>query len=260
MGSLEGSTELPLDITSLHSLYASGSLTPTTLINHLYDRIESYPDKAVWIHLIPRSEALAAASTLTTKYVNPATTPLPPLYGIPFSVKDSLDIASIPTTLACPSFAYTPTQTAPAVLKALAAGALLIGKTNLDQFATGLVGHRSPYGTPRCVLDSEYISGGSSSGSAVSIAGGLVSFAIATDTAGSTRVPAALNGLVGVKPTLGTVSTVGLVPACKTADCVTVLARRVGDARAALRVIRGFDEGDVFARRGGLPTNPAFGD
>jgi allophanate hydrolase len=258
MGSLEGSLEPTLDITTLHDLYTTKKVTPTDLINHIYDRIESYPDKAVWIHLIPRDEALSAATTLTKQYAH-TTSPLPPLYGIPFSVKDSIDIANIPTTLACPSFAYTPTETAPVVSKVLAAGAILIGKANLDQFATGLVGHRSAYGTPRCVFDSEYISGGSSSGSAVGVAAGLVSFAIATDTAGSTRVPAALNGLVGLKPTLGTVSTVGLVPACKTADCITVLAGSVQDARVAWRAMRGFDEGDVFARRE-VPVLPAFGD
>ncbi|KAL3489518.1 amidase signature domain-containing protein [Aspergillus germanicus] len=259
MGSLEGSLEPILNIGTLYELYSAKTLTPYDLINHLYDRIESYPDKAVWIHLIPREEALLAATALTKQYANTTDKPLPPLYGIPFSVKDSIDIANIPTTLACPSFAYTPTTTAPVVSKVLAAGAILVGKANLDQFATGLVGHRSAYGTPRCVFDSEYISGGSSSGSAVSVAASLVSFAIATDTAGSTRVPAALNGLVGLKPTLGTLSTVGLVPACKTADCITVLAGSVADARVAWGVMRGFDEEDVFARRV-VPVPTAFGD
>ncbi|KAJ0424962.1 amidase signature domain-containing protein [Aspergillus carlsbadensis] len=261
MGSLEGSLEPTLNITTLQELYTTKKLTPPDLINQIYDRIESYPDKAVWIHLIPREEALLAATALAKQYAHANTLekPLPPLYGIPFSVKDSIDIANLPTTLACPSFAYTATTTAPVVEKVLSAGGILIGKANLDQFATGLVGHRSAYGTPRCVFDSEYISGGSSSGSAVSVAGGLVSFAIATDTAGSTRVPAALNGLVGLKPTLGTLSTVGLVPACKTADCITVLAGSVEDASAAWRVMRGFDEADVFARRE-VPTPTAFGD
>ncbi|KAL4899353.1 amidase signature domain-containing protein [Aspergillus multicolor] len=264
MGSSAASMELPLPlrITTLHDLYASKKLTPTHLINQIYDRIESYPDKAVWIHLVPREEALAAATALTERYTNTnPTTPLPPLYGIPFSVKDSIDVAGQPTTLACPSFAYTPTATAPVVQRALDAGGILLGKTNLDQFATGLVGHRSAYGTPRCIFDGEYISGGSSSGSAVSVGAGFVAFAIATDTAGSTRVPAALNGLVGVKPTLGTLSTVGLIPACRTADCVTVLANCVGDARVAWGVMRGFDAGDVFARRDGeIPVRRPFGD
>ncbi|KAL5343553.1 amidase signature domain-containing protein [Aspergillus crustosus] len=258
MGSIEGSTELTLSITTLNDLYSSKQLTPTILINQIYDRIEYYHDKAVWIHLVPREEALAAAGAIMKQYTN-TTTPLPPLYGIPFSVKDSIDVTGIPTTLACPSFAYTPTTTAPVVQKVLDAGGILIGKANLDQFATGLVGHRSPYGTPRCVFDPEYISGGSSSGSAVGVGAGLVSFAIATDTAGSTRVPAALNGLVGLKPTLGTLSTVGLVPACKTADCITVLARSVGDARVAWDVMRGFDEADVLARRE-VPNRPKFGE
>ncbi|KAL2829321.1 amidase signature domain-containing protein [Aspergillus pseudoustus] len=266
MGSIEGSIEPTLDIATLHELYKTRKLTPTSLINQIYNRIDCYPDKAVWIHLIPREEALSAATSVAEQYAATTTTTtntnsLPPLYGIPFSVKDSIDVAGLPTTLACPSFAYTPTTTAPVVQKVLDAGGILIGKANLDQFATGLVGHRSAYGTPRCVFDPSYISGGSSSGSAVSVGAGLVSFSIATDTAGSTRVPAALNGLVGLKPTLGTLSTVGLVPACRTADCITVLAKSVADARIAWGVMRGFDEGDVFARREVPKPAPAgFGE
>lgn len=249
-----GVTEVEsLDAAYLHSQYASGSLTPTQVVTQIYDKIKAYPDKAVWIHLLPLQTVLYSISSLPTTY-SPATHPL---YGIPFSVKDSIDIADLPTTLACPSYSYIPTVTAPVVQKCLDAGAILIGKTNLDQFATGLVGHRSPYGTPRCVYDAEYISGGSSSGSAVSVAAELVTLSIGTDTAGSTRVPASLNGLVGLKPSLGTLSTVGLVPAVKTADCVTVLARSMDDARRAWDVMRGYDEDDVFARQT-LPDRGAW--
>jgi allophanate hydrolase len=256
MGSLEATTERhDLSIASLRELYHTEKATPIDVVNQIYDHIESYPDKAVWIHLVPRLTALEAATSLMTKYAEQK--PLPALYGIPFSVKDSIDVSGISTTVACPSYAYKPDQTAPAVQKILDAGGILVGKTNLDQFATGLVGHRSPYGTPRCVYDSDYISGGSSSGSAVSVGSKQVSFSVATDTAGSTRVPASLNGLVGLKPTLGTISTVGLVPACKTADCITIIARSVDDAREAWKIMKGYDEEDVYARTF-LPTLPGF--
>lgn len=239
------STELSsIDISSLQNGYSEGTFSPAQIVSQLYTKISSYSDKAVWIHLIPALEAVAYAESLPSKFPDSK----PPLYGIPFSVKDSIDIADLPTTLACPSFSYIAERTAPVVQKCLDAGGILIGKTNLDQFATGLVGHRSAYGTPRCVFDAEYISGGSSSGSAVSVGAGLVSFSIGTDTAGSTRVPAALNGLVGLKPSLYSLSTVGLVPACKTADCITVLAKNMKDAEAAWGVMKGYDPQDVYAR------------
>ncbi|RKU40473.1 hypothetical protein DL546_000594 [Coniochaeta pulveracea] len=211
----------------LQSLYACNSITPSDVVRLVYRRIEEHWDKAAWITLVSEAEAMAAARRLVERY--PDAESRPPLYGVPFSVKDSIDIAGLPTTLACPSYAYTAAQTAPVVQRILAAGGILIGKTNLDQFATGLNGTRSPYGAPRCVYDADYVSGGSSSGSVVSVAAGLVCFTVATDTAGSTRVPAALNGVVGLKPTLGTISTVGLVP-------------------ASLDVMRGYDEDDVYAR------------
>ncbi|KAI9150785.1 Allophanate hydrolase [Paramyrothecium foliicola] len=233
-------------IENLERLYAGNSVTPRDVVRSVYRRIAAYEDKAVWITLVPEAKALAAAEELEQNY--PETNSRPPLYGIPFSVKDSIDIAGLPTTLACPTFAYTATQTAPVVQRILSAGGILIGKTNLDQFATGLNGTRSPYGSPRCVHDADYVSGGSSSGSVVSVAADLVSFAVATDTAGSTRVPAALNGVVGLKPTLGTISTVGLVPACKTADCITIIAKTVQTTRAALKAMRAYDENDVYAR------------
>ncbi|GAA5855278.1 hypothetical protein JCM8547_009016 [Rhodosporidiobolus lusitaniae] len=236
-----------LSITSLQTAYSSGSTTPVDVVRALHSRIESYSakDPAVWIDRVPFDDLLAAAEALQAKHEGKEK---PALYGVPFSVKNSIDVKGYKTTLACPTFAYVPDKTAPVVERVLEAGGLFVGTTNLDQFATGLVGHRSPYGTPRCVKDSEYISGGSSSGSAVSVGAGLCSFSIATDTAGSTRVPASLNGLIGLKPTLGTLSTVGLIPACKTADCITVLAKNVDDAEAACATMRAYGEEDAYAR------------
>ena len=232
-------------IEHLLSSYLDGDLSPVDVIESVYERLEAYHDRAVWISVALKEDAIKRARTLATH--GPATTL--PLYGIPFSVKDSIDVEGYDTTLACPSYAYKANRTAPVVQRILDAGGIFIGKTNLDQFATGLNGNRSPYGTPRCVYDAEYISGGSSSGSVVSVAASLVSFTVATDTAGSTRVPASLNGVVGFKPTLGTLSTVGLVPACKTADCITIIARTVDDVKSAWDVMKWFDEEDVYARR-----------
>jgi allophanate hydrolase len=237
-----------LNINDLHTNYATRKLSPVDVVRHVYERISSYHDKAVWIYLIPESEALSRAEALVKTYSN-GKLPLPPLFGIPFSVKDSIDIKDLPTTLACPQFAYTATASAHTIERILSAGGILIGKTNLDQFATGLVGVRSPYGIPRCVFDPDYISGGSSSGSAVSVAASLVSFTVCTDTGGSTRVPAALNGLVGLKPSLGTISAEGVYPACKNIDCVCIMARTMDDVEQVWEVLKWFDERDLFARR-----------
>lgn len=244
-------------IAHLRAEYAAGTSSPMEIITKAYGSIASYHDKAVWIHLVPKEEALTRAHELLAAFPDPCCRP--PLFGIPFSIKDSIDVAGLPTTLACPSFAYTASTTAHVVERILQAGGILIGKTNLDQFATGLTGTRSPYGAPRCVQDADYISGGSSSGSAVSVAASLVSFSICTDTGGSTRVPAALNGVVGLKPTLGCVSTTGLFPACKNIDCVCVIAQTVDDAETVWDVIRAFDPTDVFARRT-IPSWPTWKD
>jgi len=230
---------IALDIATLRDAYASRRLTPEAVLDALYARIEARGERPVWITLLPREQALARL----------ARAPKGPLWGIPFAVKDNIDVAGLPTTAACPAFAYTPNRSAEAVERLEAAGAILIGKTNLDQFATGLVGTRSPYGICRSVFSDAHISGGSSSGSAVAVAAGLVSFALGTDTAGSGRVPAAFNNIVGLKPTKGLVSTRGVVPACRSLDCVSVFAGTAGDAHRVLAVIAGFDAEDSFSRR-----------
>ena len=172
-----------------------------------------------------------------------------PMFGIPFAIKDNIDAAGLPTTAGCPAFAYWPARNAESVRRLLDAGGILVGKTNLDQFATGLTGVRSPFGACESVFGGRLISGGSSSGSAVAVATGQVSFALGTDTAGSGRVPAAMNGIVGCKPTRGLVSTAGVVPACRSLDCVSVLAVDVADAAAVLSVIAGYDPADPWSRR-----------
>ncbi|WP_307834638.1 allophanate hydrolase [Paractinoplanes lichenicola] len=176
-----------------------------------------------------------------------------PLAGVPFAVKDNIDVAGLPTTAGCPDFAYMPDRNAPVVQRLVDAGAIVVGKTNLDQFATGLTGARSPYGAPESVFGGGLISGGSSSGSAVAVADGTVAFSLGTDTAGSGRVPAALNGIVGVKPTRGLLSTLGVVPACRSLDCVSVFARDLTTAGRVLRVARGFVREDPWSREGDRP-------
>jgi allophanate hydrolase len=182
-----------------------------------------------------------------------------PLFGIPFAVKDNIDVAGMPTTAGCPAFAYTPAETAPIVARLLAAGAVLLGKTNLDQFATGLVGTRSPYGAPCNPFDARFIPGGSSSGSAVAVAAGLVSFALGTDTAGSGRIPAAFNNLVGLKPTRGLLTTRGIVPACRSLDCVSIFALTAQDASAVFDVAAFYDADDPLARAPDAAVAPRFG-
>jgi allophanate hydrolase len=181
------------------------------------------------------------------------------LYGVPFAVKDNFDVHGLPTTAACPAFAHEATRSATAVERVLAEGAILIGKTNLDQFATGLVGTRSPYGVPENPFDARYVPGGSSSGSAVAVARGLCAFALGTDTAGSGRVPAAFNNVVGLKPTRGMISAAGVVPACRSLDCVSVFALTVDDAAEVAEVMSGFDAADPYARPEAADWDPRPG-
>jgi allophanate hydrolase len=212
-------------------------------IRETYRRIEAYGNRNVWIHLIPEEETLRRAAALER-----GSNDLP-LYGQTFAIKDNIDLAGVPTTAGCPDFAYTPARSAYVVDRLMAAGAIPIGKTNMDQFATGLVGTRSPYGACSNVCDERYISGGSSSGSAVAVAAGLVDFALGTDTAGSGRVPASFNNIVGLKPTRGALSASGVVPACRSLDCVSIFASTAKAARAVFEAARAFDASDSFSRR-----------
>jgi allophanate hydrolase len=218
-------------------------LTPARLVEQLSSATHANDDHYIWIRRLSLDEMLAYSQKLAG--VDPASLPL---YGIPFAIKDNIDLAGIPTTAACPEFAYTPNANATVVQKLIDAGAIPVGKTNLDQFATGLVGVRSPYGACKNSINPEYVSGGSSSGSAVSVALDLASFSLGTDTAGSGRVPAAFNNLVGIKPSCGLLSAHGMLPACRTIDCMTIFAKNVADAEIVLQVAQGFDEQDAYSR------------
>ena len=235
-----------LEFAAIRAAYRDGSLTPAALFTQILARIEDYPDRAVFIFRVPAEAVLAAASALDVRRMDEL-----PLFGVPFVVKDNIDVAGMQTTAACPAFAYTAERDAAVVARLRAAGAILLGKANLDQFATGLNGTRSPYGAPRCVFDDRYISGGSSSGSAVAVGAGLCAFALGTDTAGSGRVPAGFNNVVGLKPTVGRLPATGVVPAMKSLDCVSVFANCAADAVAVLRVAEGIDDADAYSRAAG---------
>ena len=238
---------LSFDMATLHAAFARG-VAPAAVVAEAYRRIAAVDDPGIFIHLRPEAQCAAEASALPP--FNPEAMPL---WGIPFAIKDNIDLAGSPTTAACPDYAYSPDADAFAVAALKAAGAVPVGKTNLDQFATGLVGVRSPYRPPKNALDSEIVPGGSSSGSAVAVAHGIVSFALGTDTAGSGRVPAALNNIVGLKPTLGAISNTGVVPACRTLDTISVFALTVPDAWRALQGAARFDAADAFAREIAMP-------
>lgn len=240
-----------LNIANLRGQYLSGHLTPSALVEQLDAYIGAEDPHHIWIRRLTRDEMLAYAQKLDGQ--NPESLPL---YGIPFAIKDNIDLVGIPTTAACPDYAYTPEKSATVVQKLIDAGAIPVGKTNLDQFATGLVGARSPYGAGRNAFNPDYISGGSSSGSAVSVALGMASFSLGTDTAGSGRVPAAFNNLIGHKPTCGLLSTSGVVPACRTLDCVSIFALSVADAAAVLEAAQGFDEADPYSRPADIGKPP----
>jgi len=239
-----------LDLGTLGRRLRAGELRPREVVAGVLQRIAARGDDKVWIHRASREALEARAEALERRGPDAL-----PLYGVPFAVKDNIDAEGHPTTAACPDYGYTPAESAPVVRKLVDAGAILIGKTNLDQFATGLVGTRSPYGAVANAFDARYVSGGSSSGSGVAVAAGLVSFSLGTDTAGSGRVPAAFNNIVGLKPTRGALSTRGVVPACRSLDCVSIFALTSGDAEAVLAVARGFDADDPFSRRA-APAHP----
>jgi allophanate hydrolase len=226
---------------------------PAEVIAGVLDRIAAGGEDHVWISVRQAADLAAEAARIVRRWPDPGRRPS--LFGVPVAVKDNIDVAGLPTTAGCPGYAYQPTADAPLISRLRAAGAVVIGKTNLDQFATGLSGTRSPYGACESPLAPGLISGGSSSGSAVAVAAGLVPVAIGTDTAGSGRVPAALTGTVGFKPSRGLVSTLGIVPACASLDCPSVFAASVADARSVLAIIAGHEPADPWSRR--LPSPAA---
>jgi allophanate hydrolase len=235
--------------------HRAGTSTPAQTVARSYARIRAYGDPATFISLREESEAIAEAERLSADVAARA-----PLYGVPVAVKDNIDVAGLPTTAACPAFSYMPMADATAVARLKRAGAIIIGKTNLDQFATGLAGVRSPYGIPRNPFNAALAPGGSSSGSAVAVAAGLVPIALGTDTAGSGRIPAALNNIVGLKPSRGLVSTTGVVPACRALDCISIFALTTDDAAAVLAVMAGADRTDPYSRSlplGALGATPS---
>ncbi|ABS63508.1 Allophanate hydrolase [Parvibaculum lavamentivorans DS-1] len=245
-------------VASLRAGFAAGVRAEDVAAEALA-RADACADPAIWISRVPHEDVLARARELDA---------LPreqrarmPLFGVPIAIKDNIDLTGLPTTAACPEFSYSPKESAAVVQRLVEAGAIPMGKTNLDQFATGLVGTRSPHGAPRSVFNGDYISGGSSSGSAVAVAAGLVGFALGTDTAGSGRVPAAFNNIVGLKPTRGLLSTRGVVPACRSLDCVSIFALTAEDAQTVFEAAAVFDPADVYARARmpGTPPLPNAG-
>lgn len=232
-----------IDLQSLLQAYRSGRSTPAAVLRALHERADEQ-DATIWIHRVPLDKLLAQAERLMR---DPNAIRLP-LYGVPFAAKDNIDVEGMPTTAGCPGYGYIACNTAPAVQGLLDAGAICLGKTNLDQFATGLVGTRSPYGAVKNTFDPRFISGGSSSGSAAAVSRGLVSFSLGTDTAGSGRVPAAFNNIVGLKPTRGLLSARGIMPACRTLDCVSIFSLNAGDAQTIFELLDKNDAQDGYAR------------
>ncbi len=243
--------DLSLDINTLAEAYQRSAFTPRDIVRTVYARVRAAADNPVWINLRNEVDALRHAEDLHARAAQDGAAQLP-LYGIPFAVKDNIDVAGVPTTAACAEFSYVPEATATVVQRLERAGAIYIGKTNLDQFATGLTGTRSPYGVCHNAFDTRYIAGGSSSGSALAVAFGQVSFALGTDTAGSGRVPAAFNNIVGLKPTRGVLSTLGVVPACRSLDCISVFALTAVDAQVVFNIAQAADPADVFSRAQGV--------
>jgi allophanate hydrolase len=240
-------------VAAIVAAHRAGTTSPAQTAARSFARIRDHDDPAIFISLRDEEEAIAEAEGLSAKDAAQL-----PLYGIPVAVKDNIDVAGLPTTAGCPAFSYLPSHDATCVARLRAAGAIMIGKTNLDQFATGLVGVRSPYGIPKNPIRADLIPGGSSSGSAVAVAAGLVPLALGTDTAGSGRVPAMLNNIVGLKPSLGLISTAGVVPACRTLDCVSLFSLDVDDAMTALAATAGADGADPYSRNRPLAAMSSF--
>jgi allophanate hydrolase len=239
----QNALSMRLDITTLQTAYRSGQTTPEQVVRECLSQIRASSDSNAWIYVLNEQELAPYLDALKSKRPEDS-----PLWGIPFAIKDNIDLANIPTTAACPAYSFTPDRHAFVVQRLIDAGAIPLGKTNLDQFATGLVGTRSPYGeVPNAYLP-DYVSGGSSSGSAWAVAKGQVSFALGTDTAGSGRVPAAFNNLVGCKPTKGRLSIHGVVPACKSLDCITIFAKSLAETQTILNVASAENPEDPFSR------------
>jgi len=247
-------------VRALRSQYAAGRTDPHEVVDEVLRRIDGRGNDAVWISRFgPEALHRRADELLAHRAAAGGNLDGLPLYGVPFAVKDNIDVGGLPTTAACPAFAYRPVSDAGCVARLLTAGAIAVGKTNLDQFATGLNGTRSPYGACESVFGADLIPGGSSSGSAVAVAAGLVAFSLGTDTAGSGRVPAAMNGIVGLKPTRGLVGTSGVVPASRSLDCVNVFSHDLDDAAEVLAVLAGPDPGDPWSRVAPDPGPPSPG-
>ena len=240
-------------VAAIVAAHRAGTMSPAQTVARSFARIRDHNDPAVFISLRDEREARGGSRSALRKDAAQL-----PLYGVPVAVKDNIDVAGLPTTAACPAFAYSPAHDATSVARLRAAGAIIIGKTNLDQFATGLVGVRSPYGIPNNPMRGDLIPGGSSSGSAVAVSAGLVPLALGTDTAGSGRVPAMLNNIVGLKPSLGLISTSGVVPACRTLDCVSIFSLTVDDAMTALAAMAAPDAADPYSRSLPLGAMNAF--
>jgi allophanate hydrolase len=232
-----------LNINNLRQAYLNADITLSEVISYVKSQIEKYQNNNIWIYTLSDEELEKYIKNLESKEIKDL-----PLYGIPFAIKDNINLVDIPTTAACKEYEYTPKDSAFVVTKLIEAGAIPIGKTNLDQFATGLVGTRSPYGECKNSINPKYISGGSSSGSAVSVALDMVSFSLGTDTAGSGRVPAAFNNIIGLKASKGVVSTSGVVPACRSLDCVTIFAKNLNDIDCVFDIVNSYDEEDIYSR------------
>ncbi|MEM9162719.1 MAG: allophanate hydrolase [Cyanobacteria bacterium P01_F01_bin.4] len=244
-----GGLDIPFTLPSLRQQYATGACSPKDVVEAIIADLDARGDDGIWTYTLSPDRLRSQATDLAQ--IDPQL----PLWGIPFSIKDCIDVAGLPTSAGCPGFTYEAAHTNPAVQKLLAAGAILIGKTNLDQFATGLVGIRTGYTVPHNAFSKDYIPGGSSSGAALSVANGLVSFAIGTDTGGSGRVPAGFNNIVGLKPTRGLLSTSHTVEACKTLDCLSIFALTAKDTQTVFEVAQGFDSTNPYSRPGGKPSD-----
>jgi len=232
-----------LNIENLRQKYIDKTLSVKEVLVSIKNKIEETKDYNIWIYTLNDKELEVYIKNLENEKPEDL-----PLYGIPFAIKDNIDLENIPTTAGCKEYEYTPKESAYVVNELIKAGAIPIGKTNLDQFATGLVGTRSPYGECKNSINPEYISGGSSSGSAVSVALEMASFSLGTDTAGSGRVPAGFNNLIGLKATKGVISTSGVVPACRSLDCVTVFTKTLEEVQTVFKVANSYDEKDIYSR------------